>query len=265
MEGRQVSSGFFVSPARDAAERIVANMKRSYGATPVFVRTSESEFAHLDLDVYRRFRDTLERRGYRFLSDVKMPGISDYPGSRTVPTMIRSMVSPDGATCASHYQFTPKFRVRVTTVLGGLLTLAFIARPGRLLFRSLMTKHIDDFESEIAGAYVVTTNAEAAQAFSLPESVDAKFFPYGTPVEVVRAAHEARLKAAIQRTGCKPTSMTTIEDVFALETRLKQCKNAHRAASNWVTQNELRAASGGNTALADAIFKGVQTVLAESS
>jgi hypothetical protein len=118
---------------------------------------------------------------------------------------------------------------------------------------------------EIAGTYVVTTNAEAAQAFSLPESVDAKFFPYGTPIEVVRAAHEARLEATIQRTGSRPTSMTTIEDVFALETRLKQCKNAHRAASNWVTQNELRAASGGNTALADAIFKEVQTVLAESS
>jgi hypothetical protein len=264
MEGRQVSSGLLVSPARDAAQRIVANMKRTYGAPPVFARTSESEFAHLDLEAYRGFRNTLERRGYKFLSDFKIPGISDSPTSSMVPTMIRSMVSPDGATCASHYQATPTMRVRVTTVLAGLLSLGFIVRPRRLL-QSLMTKNIDDFESELGGTYVVTTNAEVARALSLPKSVDTKFFPYGSPVEEVRAAHEARLRAAIQRTGSSPTTITTIEDVFALETRLKECKNAHRAASNWVTQNELRAFAGGDTALADAIFKEVQIVLAESA
>jgi hypothetical protein len=247
---------------RDAAERILAKTKRSYGSPSVVVRTRESEFGHLDLKVYRRFKEALEGRGYRFLSDIKIVGITDSPGSPLVPTMIRSMISADGAISAGHYQATPRTGRRVTAVLAALLTLRFITQP-RSFLQSLMTKHCDDFESELAGTYVVTSNAEGAQTIGLPKAVDSKFFPYGTPLDEVRASHEARLKAAIKRTGATPTIMTTIDDVFAMGARLKECKNAYRAASNWVTQSELRAAAHGDTALADAIFKEIQVLLAE--
>lgn len=253
-----------MSTPRAAAERIVAGMKRRYGATHTIVPTSESEFAHLDLDAYRSFRDTMERHGYRFLSDVKILGVSDSPGSPMAPTMIRVMVSADGGTSAGHYQVKPKIGRRLTSLLAGLLNLRFIAEP-RLFLQSLITKDYYDFESELAGTYVVTSNAEDVRAISLPRSVDTKFFAYGTSVDQLRAAHEARLGAAAQRTGAKPTSMATIEHVFAMQARLQERKNAHRAASNWITQNELRALAGGNTALADAIFEEVQTVLIQSS
>jgi hypothetical protein len=59
--------------------------------------------------------------------------------------------------------------------------------------------------------------------------------------------------------------MTTIEDVFAMETRLTDAKNVHRASMGWVTQKELRAVAGDDTALADAIFKEIQTILAQTS
>jgi hypothetical protein len=264
MNSLPLSSGHLVPTLRGTAERIVAKMKKRYGAPPVFARTSESEFAHLDLDAYRTFRETMERRGYRFLSDFKVLGVSDSPDSPMVPTMIRSMVSPDGATCAGRYQATPTISRRITALLAGLLSLRFIAEP-RLFLQSLLTQNCVDFESELAGTYVATSNAEAAQVIGLPKSIDSKFFPYGTSVDEVRAAHEARLRAAIQRTGTTPTIMTTIEDVFAMQTRLANAKNAHRAAMNWVTQKEVRAVAGGDTALADAIFKEIQTILAPPS
>ena len=256
------SSAISRAALRDAAERILAKAKKSYSSPALVVRTNESEYGHLDLEFYRRFQEILEAKGYRFLSDVKILGISDTPDSPLVPTMIRSMVSRDGTTKAGHYQATPRMRRRVTTVLAGILTLRFLTQPRRFL-QSLTTKQCDDFESEIAGTYIVTSNAEGAQTIGMPKAIDTRFFPYGTPLEEVRAAHEARLKAAIKRTGAAPTTMTTLEDTFAMGARLKELKNAHRAASSWVTQDELRAAANGDVALADAIFKEIQAILAE--
>lgn len=249
---------------REAAERIVARMKRRYSSPPTIVRTNESEFTHLDLNAYRSFRDTMEREGYKFLSDVKILGISDSPQSQMAPTMIRVMVSPDGGICAGHYQVKPKIGFRLTSLLAGLINLRFISEP-RLFLQSLKTKGCCDFESELGSTYVVTSNAEVARAMSLPKSVDTKFFAFGTSVDELRAAHEARLRAAAQRTGTRPTSMATIEDVFAMQARLQERKNAHRVASNYITRNELRALSGGNTAVADALFEEIQMVLTKSS
>lgn len=239
-------------------------MKRAYGTPPTIVRTSESEFTHLDLNAYRSFRDTMERHGYRFLSDIKILGISDTARSPMAPTMIRAMVSADGGTSAGYYQVKPKIGRRVTSLLAGLLSLRFIAEPRRFL-QSLMGKDCYDFESELGSTYVATSNAEDAATIGLPRSIDSKFFAYGTSVDELRTAHEARLRAAAQRTGARPTSMTTIEQVIAMQVRLQERKNAHRAASNWITQNELRTVAHGNTALADEIFEEVQTILAQSA
>jgi len=239
-------------------------MKRTYSAPLTIVRTNESEFTHLDLNAYRRFRDTMERHGYRFLSDIKILGISDTPRSPMAPTMIRAMVSADGGTCAGYYQVKPKIGRRVTSLLAGLLSLRFIAEP-RGFLQSLTGKECCDFESELGSNYVVTSNAEDAATIGLPRSIDSEFFAYGTSVDELRTAHEARLRAAAQRSGAKPTSITTIEQVIAMEARLQERKNAFRAASNWITQNELRTVAHGDTALADDIFEEVQTILAQSS
>jgi hypothetical protein len=250
--------------ARKSAERIIATMKRSYGAPQVLVATSESEFAHLDLDAYRSFRHTMERQGYRFLSDVKIVGISDSPARWLAPWMIRMMVSRDGATSVGYYQAKPRISMRLTNLLAGLLSFRFIATP-RLFLQSLQTKHYCDFESELAGTYVTTSNSDTSGKLSLPSSVEAGFSPYETSVDELRVAHETRVAAAAQRIGAEPTRMATLEDVLAMHARLQECKNAHRAALNWITQDELRALSRGKTAVADAIFDEVQKLLPQAS
>lgn len=248
---------------RAAAEEIIGNLKRVYTAPYTIVPAKEDAFSHLDLSVYRQFKETLEGDGYRFLSDYEILEVSNQPNSLLARTMIRCMLSADGGTCAGYYQIRPRIGRLVKQLLVGIVNLRFIAAPSFFL-QNLGTKHCYDFESEIAGAYVMTTNAAAAAAMSQPASVDAKFFGYETPVIVLRGAHEARLAAAIQRTGASSTRMSTKEDVLAMQARLKRLKDAHRATSNWITQSELLALSGGNTAIADAVFEEVQKLLAET-
>ena len=125
--------------------------------------------------------------------------------------------------------------------------------------------HCYDFTSEIGGTFVGTSNAADAAAITLPDSVDAKFFGYGTSLTDVRTAHEARLAAALRLAGTsvRPTKMSSHEDVRAMQARLKRVKDAHRAASGWITEKEILTMAGGNRLFARAIYEEVQKILAE--
>jgi hypothetical protein len=249
-----------VRTARDAAQEIVSNLKKTYATTFTIVRVEERAFSHLDLSTYRRFQETLERSGYKFLGDIAIVEINNSPTSLMAPTMIRTMLSADGATDAGYYQVRPRIGRLVKNLLAGIANLRLFDAPAFFL-ENLGTKHCYDFTSEIAGTYVTTSNAAGAAAISLPNSVDAKFFTYQTPLAEVRTAHEARLAAAVRRVGASPTKMSSNEDVRAMQARLKQVKDAHRLASNWITRKELVTLAGGDTELADAVFEEVQKLL----
>jgi hypothetical protein len=246
---------------REAAVEIVARMK-SLTVPYTFVPAREAEFGHLDLGGYRTFKESLERRGYRFLGDFEILEITNARGSVMQRTMIRSMVSSDGATWAGYYQVKPRIGPLAAKLFTGLLGLRLIDAP-RMFFGMLSTKYCVDFESEVAGIFYATSNAEGAASISRPGTIDAQFFPYNTPVEQVRVAHESRLASAIGRTGATPTRVSTMEELRAVQARVKRQKDAHRAASNWITQEELLSFADGNTSVADAVFEEVQKLLAE--
>jgi hypothetical protein len=253
-----------VRTARDAAEEIVDALKRTYAVPFTMVPVKEQSFSHLNLSAYRRYQEALERAGYRFVSDIEILEINKSPTSLMAPTMIRCMLSPDGTTSAGYYQVRPRIGRLVKNLLVGIANLRIFAAPAFFL-ENLGTKHCYDFTSEIARTYVTTSNAAAAAAISLPNSVDAKFFEYKTPLTDVRTAHDERLAVAVRRVGASPTKMSTTEDILAMAARLKQAKDAHRFASNWITQQELVTLAGGNTELADAVFEEVQKLLAETA
>jgi hypothetical protein len=249
-----------VRTARDAAEEIITNLKRTYAAPFTIVPVEEKAFSHLDLSAYRRFKKELEDGGYRFLSDYEIVEINNSPTSIIAPTMIRSMLSADGQTCAGYYQVRPRIGRLVKNLLVGIANLRFIAAP-RVFFQTLGTKHCYDFESEIAWTYVATTNAAASAAMSLPSAIDTKYFDYATPITVLRTAHEQRLASAVRRIRRSATTMSSKDDVLAMQARLKQVKDAHRLASNWITRNELLNFSDGNAEVADAVYEEVQKLL----
>ncbi len=252
-----------MSTLRQAAEEIVRMLKTAYAPYNI-VPTDEKKFPHLDLAGYRQFREALEGGGYRFLSDLEIVELNNSPTNVLVPTMIRSMVSADGETLAGYYQARHKIPWLLLNLVVGIVILRFLWSP-RGFLQSLRTMHCYDLESEIAGAYVVTSNAADAAAMSLPSSVDAKYFDYATSLTELLTAHATRLAAAVRRSGASagPTRMSNREELLAMQARLKRVKDAHRATSNWITQSEIQKMLGGNRLFAAAVFAEVQKVLAE--
>lgn len=246
-----------MTDARRAAEEILAQLKHTYATSQTIVPANEAEFTHLDLSRYRAFRDTLEREGYHLLSDFEVLEITNAPGTIMARTMVRAMASADGGTCAAYYQVRPRMGRVVANLLVGLLNLRLIDAP-RFFLHVRTTKHCYDFTSEVGGTFVTTSNAADAAMMTAPPTIDALYFPYDTALDTVRLAHVQRLAAAVARMGHAATRIGSNEDMLAMEERLRAQKNAHRAMSNWITQQELQALSGGDTLVAELVWEELQ-------
>ena len=244
---------------REFAERLVAKMKAMH-AKPTIVPARESEFPHLDMESYRQFRTALEAKGYRYLGDLEVLSIGREPDSPMERTMIRSMLSADGTIVAGHYQVHAKMEMLAKNLITGILNFRWFDAPMGFV-RNLSTKLIYDFESEVGTTHVTTSNAELAGKWSAPATVDSHHLPNESSLEAVRLAHVSRLAAAIARTGAAPTRMASMEDSLAKGDRLREQKAAHRAASGWITHDELLRFTKGNRVLADSIFEEVQAIL----
>jgi hypothetical protein len=245
---------------RDYAEKLVAKMKGLHSKPATIVPARESEFTHLDLGSYRTFRSALEAKGYRFLGDIEILDVTNVPDTVVARTMIRSMISADGSTSAGHYQMRPRVERVARNLVEGILNFRFFDAPASF-FNSMQTKHMYDFESEVGSTFVNTSNAAIAGKFSSPTSIDVLYLPNRTPLEEVRLAHVTRLASVVERTGAEPRRMASREDVEAMGERRREQKAAHRAASGWITRDELLRFTDGNVVLADSIFEEVQAIL----
>ena len=58
--------------------------------------------------------------------------------------------------------------------------------------------------------------------------------------------------------------MTSHEDVVAMHERQRQQKAAHRAASGWITRDELLRFTRGNVTLTESIFEEVQAIVQQA-
>lgn len=88
--------------------------------------------------------------------------------------------------------------------------------------------------------------------------------PQDTSVDTVRSAHESRLAAARARTGAEPTRMASLDDVLAMEARVKLAKYTYRESSGWITLDELIGLTRGNRPIAEQIFREVQLIVERS-
>lgn len=253
-------------PIQQSAQHIIASMRRNFGATPTTRSAREEDFGHLDLRAYREFRSRHEALGFRFLWDFELAEVSDSPTTFVARTFIRAMVSADATIVAYYYQVRPRLDRLCRQLLRGLLNRRWIDAP-RFFLRTLRTRHCSDYESECSdGSFITTSNAQSAGSISSPPTVSSEFHAYGTATEVLLDSQKRRLAgwAAAHPDGdlCRVTSL---DGLRAMQARLKQQKNAHRMAVSWVTKAELVKMSGGNPALAEAVFAEVQRQLREAT
>jgi len=248
---------------RNAARSILQSMRRAYGAPLTRVPAREADFPHLDLAAYRRFAADMQARGYVFLYDYAVREINESPTSLIAPTLLRAYASPDGAIVATCYQRSARWDRLRAKLWQGLLNGRWIDAP-KMFFRAGRTLHCIEFSSSFADGFVSTSNAQGAESIGMPASLDRKFFPYGTPLSVLLAEHQARLAAAAQRRGGQaPVPVRGVGELLVHADRESQIKSAHRAAIGWVTREELLKLSGNKPQLADAIYAEVRALLRE--
>lgn len=254
------------APTQQAAQRILAMMQQTYSSPYTYRDVNEADFRHLDLKAYRNFQSLHESLGYRLLRDVEIAEISDSPTTLIARTFIRTMVSADGAIIADYYQVKPRMDRLLRMTGRGLLNGRWLDTP-RFFFKTLKTKHCMGYESELSNGEIVTTsNAEDAAMISLPPSIHSEFHPYGTATAVLALQQKKRLASYLaSHPGTGIRAVRSTDELMAMQARMKQLKDAHRAAVSWVTQGELEKMAPGNPQLAEAVYAEVQRQLQASS
>lgn len=237
-----------------AARRILATMKASFGTTHSRAPAREEEFPHLDLSAYQAFREEMEAHGFRHLADYEVLDVTNSPGTVIARTFIRSMVSREGNVLAGYYQVKPRVWRRVKGLLTGLLNLRLIDAPAGFI-QAMKTRHCVDVETEFDnGRFIVTSNAEAAAMLSQPPDLGNRYFPYGTPTGELLDVHYQRLVEVLKGGGVKPLFVATIDDMYGMQNRQAAIKSAFRASMQWVTREDLHKLSGGNAQQTDDIY-----------
>jgi len=247
------------------ARSILKNLRQTYsGAPQTRVAVDADDFSHLDLPAYKRFRDQLEGRGYRFLGDYEIEDVSRARRSPMVRTCIRYLISPDGTTVCSYYQARQRKFKRL-----------------RMLFNELMDGRgktaWTDFKQAIAiqvcmdagtefsdGRSVSTSNAGAAGKLADPPEMETHVLPAETNLETLLQAHAERVaQVQAEHPEARPVPIAKAEELFQLQDRVAAQKAAYRRSLNWITRDELLAMASGNEAFADAVYEEIQKQLAE--
>lgn len=104
-----------------------------------------------------------------------------------------------------------------------------------------------------------------AAKVSMPVSIDAEYLSYKSSVKEILIRHRTRVKQNLkQNIDLTYVPVRNRTDLLAMQARLKRRKDAHRAAVNWITREELEK-FGANSELAEDVFIEIQKLLNEQS
>jgi hypothetical protein len=94
------------------------------------------------------------------------------------------------------------------------------------------------------GAFICTSNAEAAGKLDSPPGVDALRRPHNSSLDAILSAHTERLRAALANNpGAAAASMRTLDDVHRVQNVLQQIKATWRQKTG-ITREELQRLAG---------------------
>ena len=251
-----------MSGLTDTAERLIRTMKDHYGLDHTFRPVELHCFPHLDAASYASFRADMARQAFEWIADLESVEMNSSPTSVVAPTVLRVMSSPDGFVVADYFQIKPRVRRRLALLGGGILNLRWLAAPAAFI-DGMRTRHCVDLGTEFTdGTFLTTSNAESAAKIAAPQSIDKSFFPYDTPVARLMENHRARVAVRLDaNAGLRPLEIRSLDELLAMQNRLRRQKVAHRMATEWVSKAELRAMARGIDRLADDLYTEVQRLL----
>ncbi len=213
---------------KKAAEDILKSVNAVYVPEHEYAAADPKDFRRLDLRFYDRFKQALEKQGFRHLEDQEDLTISR---AMKVRTMARIMVSEDGAIGAGCYHYLPGFFLQLLNWAWG----------GFRVF---------DLDTALTdGNYLMTTTAPGiAAALSSPPQIQGEYLPKGTDIMVVLKRHRERLQSYLEaHPDVKPVVIRSVQDIRDLSSRVNNIKAAYRNQLGGVTREELSKLSKYNT------------------
>ena len=211
---------------REVAEKVAESVNALCESHYEYIPVNAKEFKHLDLEWYDASHRWLEESGFAFLGDEE--NLTFRRTSKGNRTLLRTMLSRDGACLAYLYHFKP-------------LTPAASLTGGGLKILELQTHFAN-------GAFICTSNAEAAGKLDSPPGVDALRLPANTPLDAIVAAHAQRVGACLANSpGLAAARIGNLEDVHRVQNVLQQIKSAWRRDKG-ISQEELQRLAGNRLA-----------------
>lgn len=223
---------------QQAAQQIVADTKAVYSDRHEFAEVSASSACFRDLDhgFYARAKSHFEAEGFRYLVDMEDQTLSrQYPKMRT---FVRMFVSGDHAVSGAAFH---------AKVRGWMHLLKWIGLPANPFYYDLETEFAD-------GTFVVTTNTLGADLSADVAGVERQPFPSTTHLSEMVHAH----RLAVERRcgeGTLPVRMYSVAEIWAMQHRLQDLKNAAKAELGYVDHEQIArvmAQNPGNDSFAQA-------------
>jgi len=207
---------------RQAAVKVAESVGALCETHYEYVAVRATEFAHLDLAWYDASQRWLEEQGFALLGDEE--NLTFRRTSKGNRTLLRTMLARDGTCLAYLYHFKPASPMRA---LGG--------DGFRIL--ELQTQFTN-------GAFLTTSNAEAAGKLDSPPGVDALRLPAQTSLDAIFAAHGQRVSASLTTNpGVAAVRLSSLEDVHRSQNVLQQIKAAFRKNAG-ISKEELQRLAG---------------------
>lgn len=213
---------FFRVNMRRTAAKVVQHVGNLCESHYEYAAVNPNEFPHLDLAWYGASHRWLEEQGFAFLGDEE--NLTFKKTSKGNRTLLRAMLGGDGTWLAYLYHFKPSTPVRA---LGG----------NGFKILELQTHFAN-------GAFVCTSNAEAAGKLDSPPGVEALHLPASTSLESVLAAHTRRVSAFLANNpGVAAGRMGNLDEVHRVQNALQRVKAAYRRNTG-LTKEELQRLAG---------------------
>lgn len=197
---------------------------------PEFTVANASDYPKVQQKFCNAAALTLSEKGFVSHGDFDPRHLQHMLGS---PTMMRIFSSRDGRACAAAYHFKP-------------LWPGFIPWLLMVVTRQWKKPRVVDIETELSdGSFLVTHNAGNLSPLAYGDKVQVEALPLKSGIQKVIARHWQRLEEHLENNPqLSIREVHNMEEINALQNRLRETKNAYRRSINYVTETELRGMLG---------------------
>ena len=248
---------------RTTAEALIESARTNFGQGCNLLPIELDKFRHLNLDGYRRFRASIEKRQFRWLGDLEFSQLSQAPDSLVAPTAISCFVCPEAVMVCFMYQTGPNKANVIRQWFKGVKSLRWIAAT-KMALRAWTVRDHYEFSTEFDdGVWIITSLDSPARLIDRPPKFEQEFLPPDTSPTNLLRHHRERVRSRIRDGSAQPVRAWSVGDVIESAKRSHDQKWKYRLQQGFYSKSELLALTDGQIDQAQAIYAEIRTIMLE--